>query len=93
MRPIERIQRQSEFRQVFRGGGAFRDPILRIHYLENHREVSRLGLVVSRKVGKAVVRNRVKRMLRAVFREAKSEFQVNMDVVLVPNPGACIRNR
>jgi len=86
LRPTERIQRQDEFRRVLRGGRVFRDPILRIHFLASGRELSRLGLVVSRKSGNAVARNLLKRRLRAIFRRVKWRFRTPLDLVLVPNP-------
>ncbi len=47
----------------------------------------RLGLVVSKKVGNAVVRNRVKRLVRECFRVRKADL-AGIDVVAVARPGA-----
>lgn len=44
---------------------------------------ARLGMVVSRKVGNAVVRNRVKRLVRAAFRTAGTLFGGGVDVVVI----------
>jgi ribonuclease P protein component len=43
---------------------------------------SRLGLTVSRKVGGAVVRSRVKRLLRDIFRRHRQELEPPMDIVV-----------
>lgn len=48
----------------------------------------RLGLVVSRKVGSAVERNRVKRIVREWFRRNREMFGPSADVVVIARPGA-----
>lgn len=50
--------------------------------------VSRLGLVVSKRVGKAHDRNRVKRLLREYFRRRRLSLVPAVDVVVVAKPGA-----
>lgn len=47
----------------------------------------RLGLSVSRKVGDAVARNRVKRVLREEFAAVAAGVDPNMDIVLIARPG------
>jgi ribonuclease P protein component len=51
---------------------------------ENDLGYTRMGLAVSRKVGKATVRNRWKRLFREAFRLGKAEWPQGMDVVLIP---------
>jgi len=84
LRATERMQHSHEFEAVFARGRCFRTRHLRIHFLRTDRELSRLGLVVSRRVGKAHDRVRVKRLLREVFRRHKPLLSGTMDVVLVP---------
>ena len=48
----------------------------------------RLGVTVSRKVGNSVVRNRVKRRIRAWFRVARSAFPEAWDIVVIARPQA-----
>jgi len=44
---------------------------------------TRIGLTVSRKVGKAVVRNLVKRRLREIFRKNKARIPAGMDLIFI----------
>lgn len=50
--------------------------------------VGRIGITVSRKVGGAVVRNRVKRWIRDCFRRRRGEFPGDLDLVVVARPAA-----
>lgn len=51
-------------------------------------EVTRVGLTVSRKVGNAVVRNRVKRRLRETIRRQSELIPLGYDVVIIAHPQA-----
>ncbi len=51
-------------------------------------QVTRVGLTVSTKVGNAVVRNRIRRRLRELFRRRREEFPRGLDMVLVARQSA-----
>lgn len=56
--------------------------------LENHTPVTRLGLTVSKKVGNAVVRNRIRRHLREGFRRQQYAWPPGLDIVLIAKNSA-----
>lgn len=56
------------------------------------QECTRLGLTVSTKVGPAVVRNRIRRVLRELFRKRKEQWPLGLDVVLIAKPSAAQAN-
>lgn len=49
---------------------------------------ARLGVTVSRRVGGAVARNRIKRLVREVFRKNRAALGVPLDVVVIARPAA-----
>lgn len=57
------------FQRLYRKGNSAVSPNLALYVRRNGRNESRLGLTVSTKVGKAVVRNRTRRRLREVYHQ------------------------
>jgi ribonuclease P protein component len=90
LRRRERLCRSSEFRRAFRQGLRLDGPLFLLLAVENQAGFGRLGLVASRRLGGAAVRNRAKRLLREGFRRNKPDG--GLDVVLVPKPGIAERS-
>lgn len=88
-----RLLKPAEFDRVFKRRCSFGDGLIVIYALlressEDDSERPRLGLVVSRKCGNAVVRNRWKRGLREAFRLAQHDLPRHLDLVVLPRRGA-----
>lgn len=71
------------FRRAYNRGKSAADSRLALYVRRNGRKGSRLGLTVSTKVGHAVVRNRVRRRLREIYRLHEDGLAPGMDVVIV----------
>ena len=83
-----RLLKPSDFDQVMRRRFSDADGLVILYASSNQSDVTRLGLIVSRKCGNAVVRNRWKRSLREAFRLVVPELPTGLDLVVLPRSGA-----
>jgi ribonuclease P protein component len=84
----QRLLKPAEFDRVFERRRSQADRLMVVYACENELPAPRLGLVVSRKCGNAVTRNRWKRCLREAFRLAQHELPRGLDLVVMPRAGA-----
>jgi len=83
-RRAEHLRRPSEFRRAYERRRSVSDDWLIVYACENGLPHLRLGLSVSRKVGQATRRNRLRRLYREAFRLTRHEMPVGLDLVLIP---------
>ena len=83
-----RLSRSAEFERVYREGSSHASRHLVLHSFPRPEssEGPRLGISVGRKVGGAVERNRMKRLLREAFWSAAPDLPEGHDFVLVARP-------
>jgi ribonuclease P protein component len=83
-----RIRRRAEFLELQRLGRRRHTAHLVVIRRPSAAATSRLGVTVSRRVGNAVVRNRVKRLVRELFRQRRAELTPAHDLLVIAKPGA-----
>lgn len=83
-RPHEHLRRPADFRRVYARRRSASDDFLIVYACENGLPYCRLGLSVSRKVGAAHERNRLKRLYREAFRLTRVALPAGLDLVLLP---------
>ena len=85
-----RLSRSSDFQRIYRQGSSTASRFLVLYSfqrpVETGAEGPRLGLSVSKKLGGAVVRNRVKRLLREAFQGCAGHLAEEYDLVLIARP-------
>ena len=70
------------FRRLYHTSG-FADGLLVLYARKNRTDTNRVGITVSKKLGKAHVRNRIRRRIREVYRLNEAAFQPGWDIVVV----------
>ena len=79
----ERLRRKADFTAVYKEGRRTEGRFIKICIRPNGLKKSRVGLSVSKKIGKAWLRNRSKRLLREVFRKNKGSIPFTADLVFI----------
>lgn len=90
---INRLSKKKDFEEVFKGGKGFKGGFLIFKSLKNNLGGSRFGFVVSKKVSnKAVLRNKIKRRLRAAVlniidkKNGKPSYNSHFDLIIIALP-------
>jgi ribonuclease P protein component len=80
------LSRPQDFVAIQTGGTSRSHPLLTARFLRTDLESSRFGLSTGRRLGNAVVRNRVRRRLREALRVMAPSFQPGWDVLIIARP-------
>ncbi len=90
MKTLLRLKKNNDFQLVFKRGRSTANRQFVVYVLKFPERVEcRLGLSVSKKIGNAVTRNRIKRKVKEVFRSLDSRLEKGCDyVVIARNPAA-----
>ena len=79
----ETLNKNYEFRRLYAKGRSAVTPTLVVYMRRVKRDTNRVGITVTVKLGKAVVRNRVRRRLREIYRLHEGELSRGIELVLV----------
>lgn len=89
MRYTQSLKKTPEFRNVYRRGKSVANRYLVLYKCKNNQPFNRLGVSVSKKVGKSVVRSRVTRLIKESFRLKEDSIeQPGWDFVIVARTNA-----
>lgn len=79
----KKIRKRSEYLTIYEQGARKYSENFTVILLKNQAKSNRLGISVSKKVGDAVKRNRIKRLVREFFRLNKHRLPSSQDIVII----------
>jgi ribonuclease P protein component len=78
-----RLRRNKSFQAVYRSGKSYANRQLVLYVLPQHGRERRVGFAAGKRLGDAVVRNRVKRLLREAYRLQQHKLKSGFDLIIV----------
>lgn len=82
MKVLNRIKKNVEFNKVIDDGGVIKTDTLTLHFLKNELGYTRIGISIPRKSGNAVVRNKMRRQIRAIIAQT-TDYSKSIDLILI----------
>ena len=79
-----KLRKNMEFKKVYSGGKNFWNRNLILYIRKNKLEESRFGVTITKKIGNAVVRNKIKRRIREIYRLNMYRIKDGYDLIFIP---------
>lgn len=84
---LPKVKKNSEFQGIFKNGKIWSNPVAVLYLVTGRDLTSRVGICVSKKLGRATVRNRIKRLLHEACRLQWPELRSGYDMIVLARRG------
>lgn len=92
MKKINTLKKNYEFKNVLNKGKFYKGKYVTIYITKNREEKNKIGIAISKKIGKANKRNRLKRLIRESYRLQKDNLKKGYNIVFIWNKQVDILN-
>jgi ribonuclease P protein component len=82
LRRYGKIKKAGDVYLLLKNGSKWECPAMRVCYLPNRMKRSRIGIIISKEMGIAVIRNKIKRTARELFRKKIAHLEPHLDVLI-----------
>jgi ribonuclease P protein component len=83
----ERINKKADFEKIYKEGSSVVSPYFVVIYLKNSLPFTRLAISIKKKFGKAHKRNKLRRIIKEIFRKNKQSVRDHYDILIIPRKG------
>ena len=83
LKRINRLKKRYQFNYVYKSGEHFSGEHMVLYVVSSKTKNIKVGLAVTKKIGKAVVRNRVRRQLREIIKKRLPNLKQNYNIIVV----------
>ena len=84
----ERMQYKWEFDEVKKQGQSFAGKFIVLSFLKHNLNRRRIGYIITRRIGSAVIRNKIRRRLREIYRSHHHSLTSGISIVIIARPSA-----
>jgi ribonuclease P protein component len=88
MTTVCKLKKNYEFKKVYNEGRYYVEKYVVMYIIMNNSASNRVGFSVSKKVGNSVIRNRVKRLIKEVYRQYSGNTKMGYDIVFTARVGS-----
>lgn len=88
IKTLETLKKNSEFQNVYNNGKSFANKYLVMYVFENESNRNRIGVSVSKKVGNSVIRHRITRLIKEIYRLNIENIEKNVDIIVIARVNA-----